>query len=289
MRSLSSNLLKMGMARPQGEKRIIDTNALIAARIGALREEMGQPENNGFTQGLRVEEIDVAALVNDGASASPAGFGTTMSEEEARNEAEKILQDARDAAQKILQDAIAQGEQEAETRRQEAWDAGYQDGKAACEKEYQNHKRELNAKERELSGKGKQLEAEYQAKVAELEPQFIDVLSGIYEHLFHVELGNYRDILIHLASDCMRSCEGSKSFQVLVSSEDFPFVNSKKARLLEAAGGGEASVEVLEDASMERNDCVIKTETGIMDCGLDTQLEELSRKLKLLAYEKKDK
>lgn len=286
---MSSNLLKMGMARPQGEKRIIDTNALIAARIGALREEMGQPENDGFTQGLRVEEIDVAALVDDQAPPQPVSFGTTMSVEEAENEAEKILQNARDGAEKILQDAIAQGEQEAERVKQEAWDAGYQDGKNACEREYQERKRELAAKEKEFNDKTKRLEDEYDAKVSELEPRFIDTLSGIYEHLFHVELGNYRDILIHLASDCMRSAEGSKSFQVLVSSEDFPFVNSKKARLLEAAGSGEVSVEVLEDPSLEKNACIIKTETGIMDCGLDTQLEELSRKLKLLAYETKNK
>ncbi len=288
MRSLSSNLLKMGMARPQGEKRIIDTNALIAARIGALREEIGQPANDGFTQGLRVEEIDVQALVDDRA-ANASVKTPEISVEDANTEAQQILQDAKAAAEKILQDAISQGEQEAERVKQEAWDAGYQEGKTACEKEYQKAKKELSAKEREFAEKTKKLEKEYGELTADLEPRFIDTLSGIYEHLFHVELGNYRDILIQLASDCMRANEGSRSFQVLVSSEDFPFVNSKKARLLEAAGSGDVSVEVTEDPSMKRNDCIIKTETGIMDCGLDTQLEELSRKLKLLAYEKRDK
>lgn len=288
MRSLSSNLLKMGNYPSAGEKRIIDTNALIAARIGTLREEMKSPENEGFTQGLRVEEIDVQALVDDqnGQNSGHGILGNGMSEEEAREEADKILQEARDQASRILQDAMEQGEKDAKAKAKEAWDAGYSDAKKTCEKEYQDKKKELAAKEREFTNKAKQMEAQYDALVAELEPKFIDTLTGIYEHLFHVELGNYREILLHLASDCMKANEGSKNYQVLVSSEDFPFVNSKKSRLLEAAGDGEVSVEVVEDSSLEKNGCIIKTETGIMDCGLDTQLEELSRKLRLLAYEK---
>lgn len=284
MRSLSS-ILKIGNYPARGEKRIIDTNALIAARIGGLREEMTNPVNDGFTQGLKVEEIDVSALVNDQSEmGSLMGSNAGISVEDAKSEAEQILAQAREDAEKLLQDAAAQAESEAGKIKKDAWDAGYLEGKQAGDKECQNLKKELAAKERELSNKSKELEAQYDALVAELEPKFIDTLTGIYEHLFHVELGNYRDILIQMASDCMKANEGNKNYQVLVSAEDYPFINSKKSRLLEAAGA--AIVEIVEDPSLKKNDCIIKTETGIIDCGLDTQLEELSRKIRLLAYEK---
>ena len=287
MRSLSSRLLKIGNYPSQGEKRIIDTNALIAARIGNLRSEMTDPVNEGFTQGLKVEEIDVSALVND-LNEVPgfAGNRTALSKEEAQAEADQIMSQAREQADQMLKEATERGQAEAEKMKKDAWDKGYQDGKKACEQEYQKLKKELAERERELSNKSKQLKAQYDALVAELEPKFIDTLTGIYEHIFHVEFGNYRDILIQIATDCMKASEGCKSYQVLVSAEDFPFVNTKKSRLIEAAGSGDVSVEILEDPSLEKNGCIIKTETGIIDCGLDTQLEELARKIKLLAYEK---
>lgn len=287
MRSLSSRLLKIGNYPSQGEKRIIDTNALIAARIGNLRSEMTDPVNDGFTQGLKVEEIDVSALINDqNESGNFLGNRSAFTKEEAQAEAEQIIAQAREQADQLLREATEKGQAEAERMKQDAWDNGYQDGKKTCEQEYQNLKKELAAKERELSNKSKNLEAQYDALVAELEPKFIDTLTGIYEHVFHVEFGNYRDILIQIASDCMKASEGCKSYQVLVSSEDFSFVNTKKSRLVEAAGSGDVSVEIVEDPSLEKNGCIIKTETGIIDCGLDTQLEELARKIKLLAYEK---
>ena len=45
-------------------------------------------------------------------------------------------------------------------------------------------------------------------------------------------------------------------------------------------------MEVIEDISLRKNECLIETEGGIFDCGLGTQLAELSRKLRLLSYEK---
>ena len=87
--------------------------------------------------------------------------------------------------------------------------------------------------------------------------------------------------------DCMRGAEGSKSFQIRVSREDYTYISSKKAGLIEAAGTGEAELEILEDPDLPKNGCIIRTENGIMDCSLETQLEELHKKLRILAYEKK--
>ena len=49
---------------------------------------------------------------------------------------------------------------------------------------------------------------------------------------------------------------------------------------------GNATMEIIEDVSLHKNECLIETEGGIFDCGLGTQLSELTRKLKLLSYEK---
>ena len=278
---MSSNLLKGGMVNiSKEESRIIDANALIAERIGSLMQELKEPENKGFAEALQVEGEDISALLSDPVVEPAEEQQEEISVEEAEDRARGIVQEAKDAAAEILQDAITQAETDAEAIRQKAREDGYQEGFQKAESEFRKREKELQAKEREL-------EKHYGDLVAELEPKFVDTLSGIYEHLFRVELGGYRDVLLYLIGDCMRGAEGSKSFQIRVSKEDYTYISTKKAGLLEAAGAGEAALEILEDPNLSRNGCIIRTENGIMDCSLQTQLEELNKKLRLLAYEKK--
>jgi len=46
------------------------------------------------------------------------------------------------------------------------------------------------------------------------------------------------------------------------------------------------ALEIAEDMTLSPTQCYIETDNGIYDCSLDTELAELSRKLKLLSYEK---
>lgn len=60
----------------------------------------------------------------------------------------------------------------------------------------------------------------------------------------------------------------------------------QKKQIQEATGSTSVKVEIVEDFTLSKNDCIIETTGGIFDCGLGTQLEELNRKLKILSYEK---
>lgn len=142
-------------------------------------------------------------------------------------------------------------------------------------------------KEQALKSKEEQLEREYQRKIDELEPQFVEALSGIYEHIFQVDLSEHRDIIIHLIASTIRKVEGSRDFIVRVSKEDYPYVNMQKKQLQVCVSVPNSTVEIIEDFTLSKNECMIETEGGIFDCGLGTELRELSAKLKLLSYEKK--
>lgn len=136
--------------------------------------------------------------------------------------------------------------------------------------------------------KEQQLEEYYQQQINELEPQFVDIISDIYEHILGVGLGNQREILAHLISNTIRKIEGSHSFIIHVSKEDYPFVSMQKKQLLAGAAAGNSTVEVVEDITMGQSECTIETDGGIFDCGLGTQLSELKKKLMLLAYSKEE-
>ena len=83
----------------------------------------------------------------------------------------------------------------------------------------------------------------------------------------------------------MCKIEGNRSFFIHVSKEDYPFVSMQKKQITASVASG-SSVEVVEDLTLSKNQCLIETEDGIFDCGVSTQLTELSNRLKLLSYEK---
>ena len=110
-------------------------------------------------------------------------------------------------------------------------------------------------------------------------------MSGIYEHIFRVELGSYHNLVMGLLENCMQKIESSSNYMIHVSREDYPYVSMQKKVLLDVLGNKNAALEVVEDASMRKNECMIEADSGIYDCSLDMQLDELRRELMLLSYE----
>lgn len=285
---MSSNLLKRGYTNiQQDEKRVINTNELVAKRIQELTEKMQKAENEGFVSGLTAPSVEVEALLNDGddENVQQSNVIKVRDEanrllEEARKEADSIIEQAKLHAMQLERDAKARAEQERMQMLDQARQQGMQEGMEQAAKEAEKERQELKTLR-------KQLEEEYQQMVDELEPQFVDTITGIYEHIFHVELRSYREVLTYLISTTMRKIEGNRDFMIHVSKEDYPYISMQKKQIAAGATAPNSSVEVVEDLTLSKNECLIETEGGIFDCGLGTQLSELRQKLKLLSYEKK--
>ena len=45
----------------------------------------------------------------------------------------------------------------------------------------------------------------------------------------------------------------------------------------------EVNIDIVEDATLERNQCMIETNTGIFNCSLDIELNNLIKNIKLLS------
>lgn len=286
-RSLSRNLYKASWVVVSGdEKHVIDSNALVEKRIeeqAALRRassnmELEQGEEAGFVSGLGGEAID--ALLRDNNDDS----GIIKAEkapdlEEIKAQAQEMLDDAQ--AQIDEMNAAAQNEIEAKRRwaMEEGKKEGYEEGYRKGVSEAEEMKRQVMAERRRL-------EAEYEQLIDELEPKFIDTITEVYSHIFGIGLADNRDILVHLVDSTLRQVESSRTFIVHVSKEDYPFVNMQKQALTEGAAAGRGTVEIIEDLTLGRGECMIETDGGIFDCGVDTQLTELNNKLRMLSYER---
>lgn len=295
----SSNLLKGGFTTLQAdEKRVIDTNAMMELRMEKWAEEMarsrsqeteesGEWAEDGFLAGLSAEQIE--GLTADGEQTDGVQSNVIKANAEAARDsllseaqeaADEIVAQAREEAEALIAQARAQIESEKEQVFAQAREQGYAEG-------FEQAGSEFAEKEQELARRRTELEVEYEKLLEQLEPRFVDAITGVYEHLFQVELSSYREILLHLIESCVRRVEGGRDFLVHVSKEDYPYVSMEKKRLSEALTSPGATLELVEDITLKHNECMIETEGGIYDCGLGTQLLELTQRLKLLSYEKR--
>ncbi len=285
---MSSNLYKRNVfygTQAEPEKRIIDTNEIAAKRLEALAEIMkcsaGKGESQGFVQGLDVKEVSLL-LSDDGEESGNVIKGAPSEDAtallgKAQEEAAEIVNAAKQQADTIVKEALEQAENSKRNVLEEARMNGYREGINRANKEVEQLKAELARKEKEL-------ETHYRAQFDTMESDLVETITGIYEHIFHVDLSSQRELLVHLIAATMRKSDSSRSFIIHVSKEDYPFVSMQKKQLQAGVAGVNSSVEIIEDMTLAKSECLIEADGGIFDCGLGTQLNELSKKLRLLSY-----
>ena len=283
---MSSNLYKCGWVTVQEkDTRVIDNNALLEQKLSAVLHAASIPDteeilpgDDGFADGLDAEKVDALFSSDEGVIKGSLQAERDALLEEIEN-ARTELAAVKEQADAMIEDAKSQIGAMQMKAYEEAKSQGYQEGERLG-------RQEADAQINEYLAKKKQLEDEYEKKIEELEPEFIETLTGIYEHIFKVDLTRYRDLVANLLVNAMQNIENTRNFLVHVSKEDYEGVMADKDRIRAEAGGNSVSVEFVEDATLSRSQCLIETENGIYDCSLDTQLSELSRKLKLLSYER---
>ena len=304
----SGGVLKSGwVVVDPANTRIIDSNARAEARLKELAIELAvqcgeEPDfAEGFTQGISA--VEVSQLIRDGEGnviGEDHGFDEAMQSGEGLSSQppiqaqEELIAEAQAQIEQMREEALTEIEQTRIQILEEARNQGYQEGFGQGQNDgfAQGHRDGLNsvAEEREqVQAEAEQLRAaleeEYYRKIKELEPIFIDTLTGIYEHVFHVSLKNSRELNIYLIQNTMRNIETGSTYLIHVSKEDYPFASMQKRELIKGTNIALENVELLEDVTLGKNECMIETGNGVFDCSLGTQLEALNEELRLLSYE----
>ena len=269
---LSKGLIKGYQVVQKAENPIVvDSNDLIARKIELIRGM----SPDGFRSGLHAEEIEVVEgepEPGEGEAIPPQPVYTGPSPEE-------LVAQAQEEIEAMKQAAMQEIESMKLFTMEESRQQGYREGQMQAVSELEKEKKLL--KEKEI-----RMEQEYQDLISELEPRFIDTLTGIYEEIFKVELAEYKPILLHAIGASIRNIEGSRQFIVHVSREDYEAVMAAKPQLTDRLGSTGAALDIVEDITLQANQCMIETSNGIYDCGIGSQLEELGRRLRLLSYER---
>lgn len=223
---------------------------------GVLADEDGESEED--FQGFEIENIDMADV---------------------REQANAVFEDAQAASERILEEARAEALMLKEEAKQAGREEGYQKG-------LEEAKTQMAAQEAELQNRyelvRQQLENDYEKQLLEAEPRMVDIICGLLHKISGVMIGEEQGVMVHIIHNALLGIENTDSVSVKVSEDDYAEVYSRYDWLKQQINSN-ITMELVSDVKLGKNQCMIETENGIINCSLDEQLNHLINSLKLLS------
>ena len=263
-----SNLVKQYNVVQQQEKvRMIDYNSRIEQKLVELaKEQNGGVEPDEFRS---LNSITEEVTLRD-----PEEIIREAEEEaeqilrEATEQADVLVSSAQERADEVLQQAQAEG-------LREGYEVGERQARETLENEYQQKREELERFRIEL-------QEDYNREMHQLEPKLLDVILAVVQKVFHIQFDDKKEILLYLVENAIKNIEGSKNFHIRVGEEQRAFIEKHKETILDRVGH-DITLEILSDPALDNNQCVIETDSGVFDCSLGVQLENLIKDLRSLS------
>ncbi len=260
-RSLSNLFKPWSVQTVTSDARVIDSNERMMEYLKKNPPQMMQqmPENEealfagGDTEPSE-PEIDHVAL--------------------AKEEAERILAEANAEADKLVAQANERVREIEDTARSQ----GYEAGQNRLQEELAEKSQAL---QEDYDSRLQALEEDYRSKRDSMEHELIDAIVPAFEKVFGVAFAHKKELLLYLTDRAVLNIEGEKHFRIKVAEGQVSFLESSKEEILNHVGH-DVELEVIGDPRMEENDCIIETDSGVFDCGLKTQLKNLSEDIRAL-------
>ncbi len=288
-RSLS-NLYKAHVNTNKGDvyTRVIDYNELLEQKLSALSFE-----RQAQLRRQQLEERQKQAAENGGEMPDQEGSSAEFSEglmglqletvpemeidyvERAKEQAEQIMSKATADAETILKKAVQEAENLKERARKEAEDQGYAKGMERVQAQETQMRAQLDQMREEQ-------EQAYADRLYTMEPELMDAVIEVFDQVLHTDFADHREILLYLIRRTVRHIKNSREYRIFVSSLDYADVASRKEEIMEKIGG-EVTLDIIMDESMQSGQCTIDTDEGLFECGLNVQLSNLIKDLKALS------
>ena len=268
-----SNLYKQYFVQNHPDNaRVIDPDALLELRAAKLLERQREEAKRqaqlaqSFEAGIIRTDTEYIEEIVEEEPIDPV--------EAAKEEAERILSEANTKANQITKKA----QMDAEALCEESKAQGYAEGASKKERELQELQERL---ETDFALKNQMLESEYIRKRDNMEAELVDVILEVFNKVFHIQFDSKKHILMHLINNAILNIEGDRNFRIKVADSNVLFLENHRDDILERVGHG-IDLEFIADSTMDGNECLIETDSGIFDCSLETQLENLIKDIKSL-------
>ncbi len=196
---------------------------------------------------------------------------------EAKGEAEQIISQAKLEYESVMEDIIQQRNSWQEEKevlmnlaKEEGYQSGWSDGQQQGYSEYHKHIKEA----REIVAAAKD---DYTAYLEASEKVILDMAIKIAEKIVARKIED-DEYFVPLVKRALKEAKASHDIRLHVHPGSYDFILSQKEELL-STFSHETNLFIYPDEEMPVGGCVIESETGRIDAGIDTQLSEIKRVL----------
>lgn len=213
--------------------------------------------DGGFEEGLKAIVVD-----------------PVDTEEEKRKNAELIIENAEAEAANIIEAAKKEAMRIKEDTLEKSRKQGYEDGLKKGSLEIERLKRDLLEQQRLQREEYKSILEGLEGQVSELIISLITKLTGIF-------VEDKSDIILYLVEKALANNDNkAEDYTIRVSRDDFEILSSKKDYIEGVVG---RNIQIIVDGQLGKNQCLIETESKVINCSLDVQLNNLIKDLRLLS------
>ena len=117
--------------------------------------------------------------------------------------------------------------------------------------------------------------------MAELEPKLLDTILTVFDEVFQMQFAGKREMLLNLVKNAIRGIRETRQYKIRVCESEVAFLREHKEELQEKVGE-DVQIEIVMDPDLSASQCVIDADSGVYDCSLDVELDNLTRDLKSL-------
>ncbi len=200
--------------------------------------------------------------------------------EKAEKQAEEIIAEAREQAAVISEEAKSKAEEIYENQRAEAQEEGFNQGFDVGQSEAQVLIDEaLLIKEEWTLNREK--------FISKMESDVIELCLKSVKNIINREISD-ESYILDIIRKGIENITYTVSLTVRVSDFDYDYVASNKSKILAMIEGIE-DIEIKKDLSLDHSDCIIDSDTGSIDVGIESQFTQLQKVMNsLLAGESYD-
>ena len=176
----------------------------------------------------------------------------------AQDEHDRVVKDAYDNAMEIMENSKSEGFSKGY---KEGYDQGYQKGYGASEV--------LIDEANELKHNAT---LHYEQIIQNSEGQLMDLVMEITQKVLEKEIDDDDEIIFNLVKKGLSRLTQTEILKIRVSDADYINLVSMKKRilpLLDKVG----DVQIVQDDNMNKGDCIMETDSGNIDSGIQTQLD----------------
>ena len=186
--------------------------------------------------------------------------------QDAKAEAERIVEDTRKEAEELLEKVHKDGYDEGY---KEGKEQGIKDGREHIEDELKEIVRQANDKAQKTIQDAKELTAEYFIRA---EDDIVKIVMMAIEKIIPQHFLDVPKAVLPVVREAIRHVRDQKEIKVHVAPDSYDLILTARPEFQAMLTDGTAIIEVVSDEALKAGDCVIETPNGGVDARLSTQL-----------------